>query len=293
MKKLVFIFVVSLVSGAFLMNLSSCKSEKKSETAGDSMTEETSDSLGNDTVSVVDNTPVTDTEKFIDERPIPKAADELFDDFFFTFYNSRKFQKERIQWPLKNVVYGKEQSIKENSWQMEKFYAEDGFYVLLLDNVKQTEIAKDTSINNVVVKHVNIPANALKNYTFNRIEGQWKLTEIEKESLSESKNANFLKFYQRFASDSTYCAESLEEKIKFTGPDIEDENITSTRDIDAAEYFEWAPELLTDFYAITYGQQNSSSNNKVFIMRQPASSQECQLHFRRNGSNWKLYKLQE
>lgn len=294
MKKLLFIFLFILAGGMAFVNLTSCKSEKNADNAEtDSIDSLAKDSATIDTATIVDNTPVSDTEKYIDSRPMPKAADELFDDFFFAFSNSRKIQKERIVWPLKLIVNETAEEMPENHWQMERFYADEGFYVLLLDDERQLKLAKDTAVHNVVVKHVNIGNNHLKNFKFNKIEGKWMMTEIEEESLSDSKNASFLRFYQHFATDSIYCLESIEDSIKFTGPDIVDENLTTTRYIFAEEYFDWAPELATNFYAVTYGQKENSSNNKVFIMRQPASSQECRLYFRRRGSSWKLYRLVE
>ncbi len=295
MKKLLFLFVPLMAFGILSLGLGSCKDSKKDnevESTDSLQDDDDLDSLDADT-AVVDNTPVSQAEEIIDATPMPKTADELFDDFFFNFSNSRKVQKERIKWPLEMEVNGAKKTMAENQWSMERFYADDGFYVMLLDDDKQTKLAKDTSVTSVAVKHVNIPNNSLETFSFNRIEGRWMMTLLEKESLSESRNANFLKFYQKFATDTLFCQQSLAETIKFTGPDEEDENITTTRDITAEEYGMWAPELATDFYTLSYGQKNESSNSKVFIMRQPASSQECRLYFRRQGSKWTLYRLEE
>lgn len=295
MKKVLIIFIPMMI----LFFVSSCNGcgnntkDNKAEKDSIATAEETTDTIDNDTTAAIDNTPLTETEKLMADKPMPKAADELFDDFFFNFSNSRKVQKERIQWPLNIIVNGAKSTMDENKWQMERFFSEDEFYVMLLDDVKQTKLAKDTAITNVVVKHVNIPGNKLKNYVFNRIEGQWMMTEMETESLSESKNASFLRFYQKFATDSVACSQALADKISFTGPDEEDESKTTTRDITPEEYGYWAPELATDFFTIAYGQKNESSNSKVFIMRQPSSSQECRMFFRRQGGQWKLYKLEE
>lgn len=292
MRNFCFLFVLLMVVGIATLSMSGCKDAKKDlDALADSLA--LTDTLANDTDSVADDTPLSEMEKLMGEKPMPEAADELFDDFFFNFSNNRKVQRERILWPLVTIVNGVRKTTEENKWQMERFYSTDGFYVMLLDDVKQTKLAKDTALNNAVVKHVNIPRNSLENFTFNRINGQWMMTEMEKEPLSESRNAAFLRFYQKFATDSVYCYESLAENISFTGPDEEDENVTITRDISADEYGYWAPELMTDFYTVSYGQKDESSNNKVFIMRQPSSSQECRMYFRRQGSQWKLYKLEE
>lgn len=63
-----------------------------------------------DSTSVA-GTPQTDTlspeDSIIAEQPMPKAADELFDDFFFNFAANRKLQRDRINFPLKVFQNGK------------------------------------------------------------------------------------------------------------------------------------------------------------------------------------------
>lgn len=48
-----------------------------------------------------DTSAIDSTEALIEETPMPKAADELFDDFIFNFAGNRKLQKERTVFPLK------------------------------------------------------------------------------------------------------------------------------------------------------------------------------------------------
>ena len=42
--------------------------------------------------------------QLFEDTPLPKAADELFDDFFFNFVSNPKFQTSRVVFPLKNVA---------------------------------------------------------------------------------------------------------------------------------------------------------------------------------------------
>ena len=59
----------------------------------------TADSTRTDTI--VGDTATRDTlESIIEEQPMPKAADELFDDFVFNFAANRKLQFARIKFPL-------------------------------------------------------------------------------------------------------------------------------------------------------------------------------------------------
>ena len=60
------------------------------------------DSTAADT-AVADTQAMDSTEKLIEETPMPKAADELFDDFLFNFAASRKLQMERIHFPSGSI----------------------------------------------------------------------------------------------------------------------------------------------------------------------------------------------
>ena len=59
-----------------------------------------------DTLSV-DSAKVDSITELVEEEPMPLAADELFDDFFFNYAASRKIQKERTKFPLPIISYGK------------------------------------------------------------------------------------------------------------------------------------------------------------------------------------------
>ena len=53
---------------------------------------------------------------------VPKAADELFDDFIFNFAGNKKLQFERILFPLKVVENGRHSRISRDKWKMEDFF---------------------------------------------------------------------------------------------------------------------------------------------------------------------------
>ncbi len=53
------------------------------------------DSAASDTV-VADTQAMDSTEKLIEETPMPKAADELFDDFVFNFAANQKAAEEVV-----------------------------------------------------------------------------------------------------------------------------------------------------------------------------------------------------
>ncbi len=275
-----FLFVV--ITLVLMMCATTGCTEKKSN-GTDSILSDSTDTTAADTL-----------EQLITEQPMPKAADELFDDFIFNFAASRKLQYSRIQFPLK-VVNGKtEKLLQKDSWKMEHFFMNQGYYTLIFDNRKQMSLVKDTSISHVVVEKVYLKRKKVKQYVFNRINGQWMLVEVNTGAMYQNNNASFLDFYQKFATDSAYQTKHLNNPIHFSGPDPDDDFSTMTGDIDPDTWPAFAPELPADFiYNIMYGQSYTQSNQKILVMRGIANGMEMELTYMRKGKEWRLTKLSE
>ena len=252
------------------------------------------DTTAVDSVKVADTTTVDTLDRLISEQPMPKAADELFDDFIFNFAANRKLQMGRIKFPLKvvdgeNVAY-----LEKKQWRMEHFFMEQGYYTLIFDNMKQMDVVKDTSINNVVVEKVYLAKEKVEKYMFERLNGRWMLTSIRNNDMVQNTNASFLAFYQKFASDPEFQLESLNNPVLFTGPDPDDDFSTMTGEIAPETWPAFAPELPSGFiYNIMYGQKYAEGNQKIFVMRGIANGMEMQLTFKRIDGEWKLTSLSE
>lgn len=279
MKKSALIIVLAIVVG--LICFSSGCSEKKNVRANV------------DSIPKQDSEMVADTmDQIIAETPMPKAADELFDDFFFNFAANKKLQKERILFPLK-IVNGKDTTyLSKSNWKMNNFFMHQDFYTLIFDNQKQKNLVKDTTIENVVVERINLPKHTIKQYVFKRLRGQWMMTEQVNTNLRNSKNASFLKFYQKFVNDTTFQVNSINDVLDFSGPNPDDDFGTMTGILAPEQWLSFAPELPnTIIYNILYGQKYSESNQKIFVIRGIANGIETELTFRRVSGKWKLMKL--
>ena len=254
----------------------------------------TADTLAVDSLQMVDTASVDTLDELISEQPMPKAADELFDDFIFNFAANRKLQLGRIKFPLEvvdgeNVAY-----LKKKQWKMEHFFMDQGYYTLIFDNMKQMNVVKDTSINNVVVEKVYLAKEKVEKYIFKRINWRWMLTSVHTNDMVQNTNASFLAFYQKFASDPSFQIESLNNPVMFTGPDPDDDFSTMTGEIAPETWPAFAPELPSDFiYNIMYGQKYTEGNQKIFVMRGIANGMEMQLTFKRMDGKWKLTSLSE
>ena len=269
---------------AFLALMFSCKGNKT----------ETGDSLPTDSDSIKDTAVVDTMEQITAETPMPKAADELFDDFFFNFAANKKLQIERTQFPLPVERAGKTDTIGKKQWKTDRFFMRQGYYTLIFDNFRQMNVVKDTSVNKVVVEKIYFNIKTVKSYNFNRVNGLWKLTSINYKGIHENRNASFLKFYHQFVTDSTFQAESISNPMEFIGPDPDDDFSQMEGLITPETWPAFAPELPNNMiYNIIYGEDSKPGLQRIFVIRGIANGLEMELTFKRKKSKWMLTKLSE
>ena len=251
-----------------------------------------------DTLAVItdtiDTTSVDSLEEIIAETPMPKAADELFDDFFFNFASNKQLQRNRIVFPLTVKTGEESHQVQRQEWKMEKFFRTQGYFTLIFDNTKQMKLVKDTSINKVTVEKIRLGNGTVEQFQFERKNGQWVLAEIDNISYANTGNASFLTFLDKFLSDESSQQQSIESPLPYYGPDPqgEEENKCVNTEIAASEWRDFLPELPTEvLYNIDYGQTNASSNQKILMFKGIANGLETQLVFKKNGKDWRLVKL--
>lgn len=283
MKKLSFLSVLLAVLTVVCFTSVGCSDKKPAQVH---------DSTSVDSV-IADTQTVDSTEKLIEETPMPKAADELFDDFVFNFAANRKLQMKRVHFPL--PVYHNDKLVKtigKRAWKMEHFFMHQDYYTLIFDNQKQMNLVKDTAIDHVVIEKVFYAKKKVQQFLFNRINGEWMMTSINYKPMYSNMNASFLKFYGRFATDSAFQAEHLHNPVKFVGPDPDEDFSTMSGDIEPETWPAFAPQLPHGMiYNIIYGQKYAESNQKIFVIRGIANGMETILTFKRVHGKWMLTKL--
>lgn len=263
--------------------------DKKPE-AADS-TDSVVDSIAADTID-------TDTvAQIIAETPMPKAADQLFDDFFFNFIASKKVQRNRIIFPLPVTVTAdgrlRTYEIEKSQWKMDKFFRPQGYYTLIFDNEKQLELAKSTKIDTVIVEKIHLAKGQVDQYWFDHQEGRWRMNAIKTISFDQSHNASFLAFLSKFfASDGI---EYVRDPLPYSGPNPDSEgeetSIVNT-EIAPEDWQGFLPEVPGDvIYNILYGQKYSEGKKKILTFKGLSNGLETQLVFRKKGDMWRLVKL--
>ena len=247
------------------------------------------------TDSVIDSTDlaVTDTmELLITETPMPRAADAMFDDFIFNFSANKKLQRERIVFPLRTIEGGETRLTEKNQWKMEHFFMRQGYYTLLFNGDKQMSLMKDTAVNEAVVEKIQLRKNRVMNYHFLRIKGAWMMTEVNVTPLEENANASFLKFYQRFVTDSVFQEHSINETVQFVGPDPDDDFSMMEGVITPDTWEAFAPTLPSKLlYNIVYGKPKPAGDEQIFLMRGVANGLELELRFKKVDGRWLLMKM--
>jgi len=224
--------------------------------------------------------------------PMPKAADELFDDFIFNFAVNKQLQRERIVFPLLSVNGSKRTKISKKAWKMDNFFMRQGYYTLLFDNEAHMEVVKDTSLNHAILERVYFNTHSVQQYIFERPKGAWMLTAINTIPISHSDNASFLTFYHRFVTDKEFQRESLSEEVLFVGPDPDDDFSQMEGIITPDTWEAFAPELPSKMiYNIVYGKSKKEGNTKLFVLRGIANGLELEMSFKKRNGKWLLTKL--
>ena len=125
-------------------------SNRKVESA-DSSSTDSAMAENSDTADTVDS-----ATEVIASTPMPKAADQLFDDFFFNFIANRKLQRSRIKFPLPVVNGGKTSELTRGQWKTDHFFRPQGYYTLIFDNEKQMKYPKATDLDSVIVEKIHL-----------------------------------------------------------------------------------------------------------------------------------------
>ena len=251
------------------------------------------DTLAADT-ALRDTSVADSAENLIESTPMPKAADELFDDFVFNFAANRKLQRKRIVFPLPVYRNGKiVKKIPENQWKMEHFFMRQEYYTLIFDNARQMDLVKDTTISHVVIEKIFFHKGLVQQYLFNRINGKWMLTSMNYKPMYQNQNADFLKFYNKFATDTAFQVRSMAREVQFTAPDPNDDFAQISGVMMPQQWPDFKPGLIPSgtLYNIIYGQKYTETNRKLFIIRGIANGLEIEMSFRKIGGQWKLVKF--
>lgn len=242
--------------------------------------------------SYVDTVSADTMESLIEETVMPKAADELSDDFIFNFAANKKLQQERISFPLRHEVYGTVSSVDRRQWRMDHFFMRQGFYTMVVGNIKELRKAQDTKVAHVVLEKVFLTERYVKQYVFDRVDGLWRLQKLKTEDMADNNNGDFYLFYDKFVNDSTFRHNALAESVEFSGPDPDDDFSRMDGSIMPEQWSMFAPELPREMiYNLIYGNLPKRGDQRILVVRGIANGFETELTFKKTKDSYMLVKL--
>lgn len=273
--------VVLLCTLTMLANCAGGKKGDVSAFVADS-TQNDSDSIQQDSIdSIVENTAV------------PKAADEYFNDFIYSFTTSHRYQYARINFPLPRIHGNDTTFIQKKKWRFTPLHTRESIFTVFFDSKRSLNLEKDKKVEKVSIEWFYMKQNRVETFCFGKENSQWKLQAITEKPLKSYHDAAFISFYQRFATDSAFQNEHLSSEISFTAPDPDDEFEHMSGVIDSEQWPSFCPELPQDVFTnIEYGQKLKMKNRRVVALEGSSNGFQCLLFFRKSGNNWKLYRLE-
>ena len=234
----------------------------------------------------------------VEEEPmVPASADESFADFLYNFALDEKLQLRRILFPLPYYMDNKKDSILKEEWVHDPLFSQQEFYTMLYDNLDDSELEKDTASTSVRIEWIDLKANKMKRYYFERLYGWWKLEAIDDATMTKEENGqeDFYEFYERFANDSLFQAERVADPLPFVAPDPDDEFEILETTIQKSQWFTFQPQLPTEFLTnVNYGQRLDRNSRVRIIELRGFGNGFCNtLYFRCRNGEWKLTKFED
>lgn len=221
----------------------------------------------------------------------PKAADGLFDDFIYAYMRNKRFQFERTDFPLPNIIDGKNFPIERKDWKYDRLYSRADTYTLIFDSERDIKAEKDTALKNVVVEWVNLTRKRVKQYHFAKADGEWRLVRLEQHDLRKNINSDFYAFYARFAIDKAFQQTHIANPFKFRTHDFDNFQVIDGV-LDVEQWPDYSPRLPSGTITnINYGQRYGNRRTRVLMLCSPSGGMGCSLTFERKGKSWILTKL--
>ena len=243
--------------------------------------------------TVRDSMKMDSVDSVMDATPVPKAADEFFNDFIFSYTTSRRYQFARTVFPLPFIHGGDTTYIPRNKWKFTRLHTREAVFTVFFDAKKSLDLQKDRKVSVVKIEWFFMKTRKVHDLFFSKLNGEWRLRSVTEYPLDNYHDKDFITFYQRFATDSAYQREHLNSEITFNAPDPEDDFERMEGVITGEQWPSFCPELPRDVFTnIEYGQKMKLSKRRVVALEGSSNGFQCLLFFRRAGNGWTLYRLE-
>ena len=231
------------------------------------------------------------TEESVTE--VPKAADEYFNDFIYSFTNNKAYQLSRIVFPLPCIRNGKTTYLQKKQWRFSRFHMKYPVYTLFFDKRSSLNLEKSKRITSVKMEQFNMAEEKVRTCSFNKVANQWKMTRIEDNPLSKYGDCVFIEFYQQFATDSAFQLAHVKPMLSILMESPEDEFEKIDGVIEAEQWPAFCPELPADVFTnIDYGQSKNLGNHRIVVLEGSSNGYISLLFFEKEDGEWMLQRFE-
>lgn len=231
----------------------------------------------------------------VKEEPKPLEADELFDDFIFSYASDIDLQKQRTVFPLPFYRGDTLTHIGKKYWKHDYLFTKQNYYTLLFDRESDMEMVGDTTLKAVQVEWIFLKTRRMKKYFFERRKGMWRLEAIKMRQIGEEGKGGFVDFYTRFVTDSLYQSSHISRPLQFITIDPDDEFSILETTLDVNQWYAFRPPLpLESLSNINYGQKNEdNATTKILKVNGIGNGYSNVFYFRKRGGEWEMYKYED
>ena len=234
-----------------------------------------------------------DTLQLVEDAPVPKTADEIFNDFIYTFITDSEFQHERVCFPLRgNNPHANH--INRSEWDKKSPFNSPEFISMIYDREKDMNLQKDTTLTHVSVEWIYLNSQHAVMYNFRKKHGRWMLTDYEEQNMSQSPLSAFVSFYSKFSSDTLFQKESIDFPLRLVTKSEGDEE-GGEMQLSPEDWEQFRAEMPLPCGVITninYGQPALSENRKILLVEGLGNSLYVKYKFDQTDGHWYLYEIE-
>lgn len=246
---------------------------------------EFADSLDNDSTLFFE-------EEDNDGLSMEEVPTEVFGDFIFAFTHDKRFQAQRVRFPLPiTELNGTERTLNSGKQFRSEFLlpGNDYYTILLGDRSQMKMLESDTILDCITMQVIELEQQNMKCYKFTRNDGRWYLTSSNHTGMPQQLS-DFMKFYGQFVADSVFQLENVAEQLRVKiGDEEEEEEDEIVGTIERGQWPAFRPEMPENrFVNIDFGQDYPNPTHILMLQCGISNSMMNTFDFRRDNSGWKL-----
>ncbi len=237
---------------------------------------------------------LAEVEEEMDEAVEENRVDGSFDDFIFTFTRLPHLQVQRTDMPLPFTrADGTETTVRDRRAVGSFDFLGGDFYTVFYGSMRELEAEHDETDSLVLVDKVDLGAQSIRTYTFERVAGKWRLTHMADHAFGHDVLSDFYRFYAQFSTDSIFQAHSLAPLLHVSIHDTEDELSVIDGTIDASQWTSFCPEVPSGIISnIRYSQHYTPQRIVMQKCGMGTGLQEVFV-FHHDGMGWRLKSYED